>query len=54
MKPKNATKKAARLLKKIWASAAVLAAASMIIAVPAYAADGVQGSKIVTGMSPPG
>jgi len=48
MKPKNATKKAARLLKKVQASAAVLAAASMM-AVPAYAADGVQGSKIVTG-----
>ena len=49
MELKNATKKAARLLKKVWASAAVLAAASMIIAVPTYAADGVQGSKIVTG-----
>ena len=48
MELKNATKKAARLLKKVWASAAVLAATSMI-AVPAYAADGVQGSKIVTG-----
>ena len=48
MKPKSATKKAARLLKKVRASAAVLAAASMM-AVPAYAADGVQGSKIVTG-----
>lgn len=48
MKPKSATKKAARLLKKACAAAAVMAAASMM-AVPAYAADGVQGSKIVTG-----
>lgn len=48
MKPKSATKKAARLLKKACAAAAVMAAAAMM-AVPAYAADGVQGSKIVTG-----
>ena len=48
MKPKNATIKAARLLKKVQSSAAVLVATSMM-AVPAYAADGVQGSKIVTG-----
>ncbi|MCO5385326.1 MAG: hypothetical protein NHB14_05625 [Desulfosporosinus sp.] len=48
MKPKSATKKAARLLKKVRASAVVLAATAMM-AVPAYAADGVQGSKIVTG-----
>ncbi|OLN26570.1 Mbov_0395 family pilin-like conjugal transfer protein [Desulfosporosinus metallidurans] len=48
MKPKSATKKAERLLKKACAAAAVMAAAAMM-AVPAYAADGVQGSKIVTG-----
>ena len=48
MKPKNAIKKPARLFKKVRASAAVLVATSMM-AVPAYAADGVQGSKIVTG-----
>ncbi|GAB6151560.1 hypothetical protein JCM17380_03100 [Desulfosporosinus burensis] len=48
MKPKNATQRAARHLKKVRLSAAVLAAKAMM-AVPAYAADGVQGSKIVTG-----
>ena len=48
MKPKNATKKAVRLLKKVRASTAVLVSTSRMTG-PAYAADGVQGSKIVTG-----
>ncbi|WP_353852767.1 Mbov_0395 family pilin-like conjugal transfer protein [Dehalobacter restrictus] len=48
MKPNSVTKKAVRLLKKVRVSAAVLAATAMT-AVPAYAADSVQGSKLVTG-----
>lgn len=49
MKPKSATKKAARLLRKVWVSVAAVLAATSMMAVPAYAADGVQGSKLVTG-----
>ena len=49
MKPKNVTKKASRLLKKVRASVAAVLAATSMMAVPAYAADGVQGSKLVTG-----
>lgn len=47
MKPKK-TEKTARILKKAWAATVVMTAA-VLSAVPVYAADTVQDSKIVTG-----